>query len=202
MIFNLKQSILCLILPGLGKVEDNGLETFCLVRFRGKVLKSVFFSPSILWILFVFMLLDGCTVSQRWKSQWWLYEENATRGWAYFYQGLQYESQKRWKEAAIQFDKASSISPTESRIYSHLALCLLHLKRRGKALEFLQLAEKYALPNDYLIHFDIGNAYRLAGRWKDAKRNYLKAMAIFPGFQKGREALEKLARKKQEGCLQ
>lgn len=121
------------------------------------------------------------------------YEENSIKAWAYFHQGLQDEQEQRWQSAALHYDKASSLMPRESCIYAHLAWTLLHLDLKRQALNVLALATQYASQEDYLIYFDIGNVYRAARQFSDAKQYYQRALEIFPEFQKANQAMESIS---------
>lgn len=121
--------------------------------------------------------------------------EKSIKAWSYFYQGLEDERRRDWQAAAKHFGKAATLSPKSSRIYIHLSWSLLHFNEYSTVQEIMQLAEKYAPPNDYLLHFDMGNVYRFLGDDVAAARCYRKTLEIFPKFTKAREALEIMAKK-------
>jgi tetratricopeptide (TPR) repeat protein len=144
------------------------------------------------YVVFFFVIL-GCQAPNRREMILFQMHENQIKAWAYFYQGAVYEGEQKWVEAAESFYWAAILDPESPRIYTHLARCLLRLNFVALAMESLKRAEKYAQMDDYLLYFDIGTVYHEARSFSDALRCYRKSLAIFPGFQKGAQALADLS---------
>ncbi len=109
--------------------------------------------------------------------------------YSYFSAGLAAEAQEKWQEAAVCFDKATTLDHQQARSHTHLAWCLAQLTRYDKALETIKYAEKYAQADDYLIYLDIGKVYYVAGKYTQARRAYETSLAIFPDFEAAKAAL-------------
>lgn len=146
-------------------------------------------------IFFCFTYFINCRIvsdSQTCLAPADITEARELKAWGYFYAGLSEECEQNWRVAAGYFDKAANLAPGFSRVYTHLAQCLVRLGTPDAALVALRCAEKYADPQDYLVHFDIGNGYEALGNLDAAARYYQKSLTIFPHFQRGQAAFAKM----------
>lgn len=111
---------------------------------------------------------------------------------AHFYQGLVFENNGHWQKAAEHFDKAVCLDPQAPRIHLHLGRVLIRLQRYKQGIRYLKNVTLSAQTNDYMIWFELGEAYHWAGKHATAIRFYKRALKIFPKFQKARTALKNL----------
>ncbi len=83
--------------------------------------------------------------------------------------------------AARHYQRALSLSPTDTEIMADAATLLQSLGRLEEAIAL----KEYAVARDPVNprgHHNMGNAYRWAGRWDDAIASYRAALALSPGY--------------------
>jgi tetratricopeptide (TPR) repeat protein len=88
------------------------------------------------------------------------------------------QEQKRYTQAATEFEQALAIAPDDSRIlFEYGRLQLAYLKNPQKAIDtFNKILAKNASDPDAL--YMLGQAYGIEGKWSDARDNFRKSFDI------------------------
>ena len=88
------------------------------------------------------------------------------------------QQEKRYPQAATEFEQALAIAPDDSRIlFEYGRLQLAYLKNPAKAIDtFNKILAKNANDPDAL--YMLGQAYGVEGKWSDARDNFRKSFDI------------------------
>ena len=97
--------------------------------------------------------------------------------------GTLYQRQGRFQEAIEEFQQALKLDPSYYVSYNNLANCYVRLNHPEKAIELYQKAIALCPnPSDYHFYYQLGLAYLLLNRPKEAKASFLIETALNPDF--------------------
>jgi tetratricopeptide (TPR) repeat protein len=82
-------------------------------------------------------------------------------------------------EAIKAYNEALNAGLTSSEVYCKLGISHINIKRLEKANEWLKKALEQGL-NDPVVHYNVGQAYILAGSYEDAIHTFTKALDLKP----------------------
>ena len=114
--------------------------------------------------------------------------QNASGARALFSQGLEFHQEGKLPEARARYRQILKLIPDQPDALHMLGVIEFQEKNFGEAINLISQAKKFR-PNNHLIHFNLGNALRAAGRLEEAGDAFGIAVALSPDNQ---EALKNL----------
>jgi tetratricopeptide (TPR) repeat protein len=94
----------------------------------------------------------------------------------------------KYGNAAAAFEKADSLGPYNFRYFDRLAECYLSLDRPDAALQVCERGNEI-MPDCAALHTAHGSALRALGRHNEARKEFLRALALSPGAFAAAECL-------------
>lgn len=96
------------------------------------------------------------------------------RAYMSFCTGVYLMLDHRWEDAIVFFEKALQSDPNTERIHNYLATCYFQLNKKEKAMFHIEKIARLK-PDDFSIHYTLGNIYQSEGNEKGALLEYERA---------------------------
>ncbi len=99
---------------------------------------------------------------------------NGTQAYVDFCTGFYLMLDHRWEDAIVYLKKTLLSSPDAERIHNYLATCYFQLNMKEKAVFHIEKIAQLK-PDDFSIHYTLGNIYESEGNEKGAVSEYERA---------------------------
>ncbi len=139
----------------------------------------------LLFFVFIFAFLCETTLAESRKdgeNNFLLH--NDTEAYMNFCTGFYLMLDHRWEEAIVFLEKTLQSNPNAERIHNYLATCCFQSNKKEKALFHIEKIAKLK-PDDFSIHYTLGNIYASEGNEKGAISEYERASSsVMDGVDK------------------
>ena len=129
----------------------------------------------LLSFVFIFAFLCETTLAESRKdseNNFLLHSD--TEAYMNFCTGFYLMLDHRWEEAIVFFEKTLQSNPNAERIHNYLATCCFQSNKKEKALFHIEKIAQLK-PDDFSIHYTLGNIYASNGNEKGAISEYERA---------------------------
>jgi tetratricopeptide (TPR) repeat protein len=140
----------------------------------------------LLFFTFIFAFLCETTLAESRKDSEnnFLLHNNDTEAYMNFCTGFYLMLDHRWEEAIVFFEKTLQSNPNAERIHNYLATCCFQSNKKEKALFHIKKIAQLK-PDDFSIHYTLGNIYASEGNEKGAISEYERASSsVMDGVDK------------------
>ena len=139
----------------------------------------------LLFFVFIFAFLCETTLAEsREDSENNFLLHNDTEAYMNFCTGFYLMLDHRWEEAIVFLEKTLQSNPNAERIHNYLATCCFQSNKKEKALFHIEKIAKLK-PDDFSIHYTLGNIYANEGNEKGAISEYERAnSSVMDGIDK------------------
>ncbi|MCP9935004.1 tetratricopeptide repeat protein [Cyanobium sp. Candia 9D4] len=83
------------------------------------------------------------------------------------------------KQAVSSLGRALRIAPTAEKVYSHLSVVMIRMRRHEEALKYVEKALEFD-PDSFIYHCRRGRVLQLTGDWRGAAKSYRKVASMRP----------------------
>ena len=144
-------------------------------------------TKTIVLLSFVFIfafLCETTSAESRKDSENNFLLHNDTEAYMNFCTGFYLMLDHRWEEAIVFFEKTLQSNPNAERIHNYLATCFFQSNKKEKALLHIEKIARLK-PDDFSIHYTLGNIYASEGNGKRAISEYERAnSSVMDGVDK------------------
>ena len=129
----------------------------------------------LLLSVFIFAFICETTLAEsRKESENNFLLHNDAEGYMNFCTGFYLMLDHRWEEAIVFLEKTLQSNPNAERIHNYLATCCFQSNKKEKALFHIEKIAQLK-PDDFSIHYTLGNIYASEGNEKGAISEYERA---------------------------